>query len=159
MIHLSLLALAVMPVLPLSSAPAGSTVASLRHDYRPLLIFAAADNPLLREQLEILAQRAQEMQDRQILAVPVLLQDEEEAFAKQWGKILSGRHLVELAQGEAASARRRFQIGPGDFTVILVGKDGGEKLRSQTPVTMERLAKLIDSMPMRQKEIRDGHTG
>jgi hypothetical protein len=41
---------------------------------------------------------------------------------------------------------------------VLLGKDGGEKLRSRTPVTMERLNTLIDAMPMRQQEVQNGHS-
>jgi Domain of unknown function (DUF4174) len=160
MIHLTLLAFAVLPVLPLAPASEQITLASLRHDYRPLLIFAASDSPQLREQLEILAPRTQEAQDRHIVVVPMMLrEDEQEKDTRPWSEILPAKCFVELAAGESASARKRFQTGEQEFTVILLGKDGGEKLRSQTPVTMERLAKLIDSMPTRQKEIRDGHAG
>jgi len=36
--------------------------------------------------------------------------------------------------------------------VVLIGKDGGEKLRSAQPITAERLFATIDAMPMRQSE-------
>jgi hypothetical protein len=38
--------------------------------------------------------------------------------------------------------------------VILIGKDGEEKLNSRTPVTVDQLEKLIDSMPMRKREMQ-----
>jgi hypothetical protein len=38
----------------------------------------------------------------------------------------------------------------GEFTFILIGKDGGEKYRSTRPVTLKTLYSLIDGMPMRQ---------
>ena len=53
---------------------------------------------------------------------------------------------------EAATLRHRFHIASADFTVILLGKDGGEKLRCHTPVKIEVLTGLIDTMPMRQQE-------
>lgn len=40
------------------------------------------------------------------------------------------------------------------FTFILVGRDGGEKLRSSEVVTAEKLFGLIDAMPMRKDEMR-----
>ena len=40
------------------------------------------------------------------------------------------------------------------FEAVLVGKDGGEKLRSPEPLTPERLFETIDAMPMRQQEMR-----
>ena len=53
----------------------------------------------------------------------------------------------------AQALRRRFDVG-ADFTALLIGKDGGEKLRSPTPVGPADLFPLIDSMPMRQQEMR-----
>ncbi|MGX5856512.1 DUF4174 domain-containing protein [Dyadobacter jiangsuensis] len=40
------------------------------------------------------------------------------------------------------------------FTFILVGRDGGEKLRSSEVVSAEKLFGLIDAMPMRKDEMR-----
>jgi hypothetical protein len=59
--------------------------------------------------------------------------------------------------GDTAAAqtlRRRFGIADGAFHAILVGKDGGEKLQSAAPLGPEELFPLIDSMPMRQDEMR-----
>lgn|GEM_PF-1278552 len=43
------------------------------------------------------------------------------------------------------------------FCVILVGKDGKEKLRSYEPVPLKKLFALIDLMPMRIEEMKMGH--
>lgn len=43
--------------------------------------------------------------------------------------------------------------GADGFKVRLIGKDGGEKLSSTTPVTMPELFAVIDQMPMRQREM------
>ena len=40
------------------------------------------------------------------------------------------------------------------FEAVLVGKDGGEKLRTDTPITPERLFETVDAMPMRRQEMR-----
>jgi len=40
------------------------------------------------------------------------------------------------------------------FAVILIGKDGGEKLRSTSPVTLKNMYGLIDAMPMRKIEMQ-----
>lgn len=42
----------------------------------------------------------------------------------------------------------------GGFTILLIGKDGGEKLRSHQPVTTTKLFNIIDAMPMRKEEMR-----
>lgn len=148
-------ALAVVPALPLGSSQSHATLASLRHDYRPLLVFGAPQNEQVREQEKLLAEHVGELKERQVVVVPVRLGEDDSAA---W-KMFPAEEVVQLEPGEDAAARRRFHVGEGEFVVILIGKDGGEKLRSQTPVTMERLIKVIDAMPMRQKEARDGHTG
>ncbi len=43
---------------------------------------------------------------------------------------------------------KHFKVDDGAFSVILVGKDGGEKMRSAVVVTPELLFSLIDAMPM-----------
>ncbi len=39
------------------------------------------------------------------------------------------------------------------FTVILIGKDGFEKLRKLEPLSIETLKNTIDAMPMRKREM------
>jgi hypothetical protein len=46
-------------------------------------------------------------------------------------------------------------VNPGQFIVVLIGKDGGEKLRGGREVDIAEIFSLIDSMPMRQREIRE----
>ena len=48
----------------------------------------------------------------------------------------------------------RFSVENDIFTVILLGKDGTEKLSQTKPVTIEDLFALIDAMPMRQREMQ-----
>ncbi len=40
------------------------------------------------------------------------------------------------------------------FEVLLIGKDGGVKLRRDTPIAASKIIALIDAMPMRQEEMR-----
>jgi len=46
-----------------------------------------------------------------------------------------------------------------DFRLLLIGKDGGIKLREKAPVSVEDIFGLIDSMPMRQREMRENTGG
>lgn len=58
-------------------------------------------------------------------------------------------------QAESAKALRdRFDVAPGDYAVVLVGKDGTEKRRDQAPVNAEAIFETIDAMPMRRAEMR-----
>lgn len=54
----------------------------------------------------------------------------------------------------AAAIRTKFAAPLGQFTCILVGKDGGIKLRQDSQVKLEEVFDLIDGMPMRREEMR-----
>lgn len=54
-----------------------------------------------------------------------------------------------------SSLYKTYAVSAGEsFTIILVGKDGGEKYRSNKITTTTQLFALIDGMPMRQAEMR-----
>lgn len=56
---------------------------------------------------------------------------------------------------EAKIVRRAYVVSDdAPFTVILVGKDGGVKLRSSEPIDGRDLFATIDAMPMRANEMR-----
>ena len=54
----------------------------------------------------------------------------------------------------AEAIRKRFDVPSGRFTVILVGKDGGVKYKRNADIKLKDIFALIDSMPMRQEEMR-----
>ncbi len=47
------------------------------------------------------------------------------------------------------------RFGAEAFSVVLIGKDGGEKLRRPTPLAPEELFAIVDAMPMRRAEMRE----
>jgi len=49
---------------------------------------------------------------------------------------------------------KQFKISPGVFTVVLVGKDGGEKYRTGKLLQPADLFAIIDAMPMRKQEMK-----
>ncbi len=120
-----------------------TTLAQLKDRARPLLIFAAKpDDPQLEIQIRTLKEHASAVQERDVVPVTVVYNNPEPATA------------ASFAPEEALAVRRRFNVPPDMFTVILIGKDGGEKLRSSKPLSMEKLNETIDSMPMRQEEMK-----
>ncbi len=124
-----------------------TTLAELRDHARPLLIFASRpDDPQLEIQVRTLNEHAAEAHERDL--VPVALPYNNPSPTP-----------VQFSATDAEAARRRFHVAPGDFTVILVGKDGGAKLRSAKPLSMQKLMDTIDAMPMRQDEMhgKSGH--
>jgi len=50
--------------------------------------------------------------------------------------------------------REKFGIRRAEFTVILIGKDGRIKLDRKKQTQLDDIFALIDSMPMRQEEMR-----
>ncbi|RXH55036.1 hypothetical protein GRAN_4140 [Granulicella sibirica] len=129
-------------------APRPLVLAQARHQLRPLLVFApGADDPRLRAQCALLTD------------APLAVRDVVVALLPQHGETepCSGfdpSRSAAMPPAEATDARKRFHIGPDAFTVILIGKDGGEKLRSSDPIPAQKLLDTIDAMPMRQQEAR-----
>lgn len=62
---------------------------------------------------------------------------------------------ASLAPEQQERLRQRFAWDGKSFEVVLVGKDGGVKLRRTEPVSAEALFAIIDSMPMRRREMRE----
>ena len=50
---------------------------------------------------------------------------------------------------------RQFSVPNKEFNLVLLGKDGDVKLLTSQP-SLENLLTLIDTMPMRQRELRIG---
>ncbi|UCE54829.1 MAG: DUF4174 domain-containing protein [Desulfobacterales bacterium] len=66
----------------------------------------------------------------------------------------SFKNTTQIGHTTAEVIRKQFDVPPGRFTVILVGKDGGVKLTRNAMVKLKDIFALIDSMPMRQEEMR-----
>ena len=57
----------------------------------------------------------------------------------------------EVTGSDAAGLARHYGVVSA-FGVVLIGKDGGVKLRSGVPIAAGQLEEVIDAMPMRQSE-------
>jgi hypothetical protein len=110
---------------------------------RLLLIFAQDGNhPLFQDlQSQILAQKA-EVDDRDLIVFEVPAQGP------------ARMNTNTLDRKEADSIRNHFAIPSDEYSLILVGKDGGIKLKRKDQVDLKEVFELIDSMPMRQNEMR-----
>jgi Domain of unknown function (DUF4174) len=120
----------------------------MRGCYRALLVFAPAmDDPRMLEQFNQLKGHAAELKSRDLLYVPIVPEGHNQPIPG------SRIHTASLSEDELAAMRLHFKVEPPEFLVILIGKDGGEKLNSRTPVPLGQLEQLIDSMPMRKTEM------
>jgi hypothetical protein len=123
-----------------------SNLADLKHyqwQNRLLLIFAPSeDYPAYRFLADELRRQQDGVHDRDVLVFSLL----------EKGQSRLGDGRLDQATGEAL--RKRFSVKQGTFTVILIGKDGGEKLRREEGANLGEIFGLIDTMPMRQREMR-----
>ena len=69
---------------------------------------------------------------------------------------LEDRDIIVLSDTDPdAHGRLRAGLAINGFEIILVGKDGGVKLREDHPLTARALFDTIDAMPMRQREMKE----
>ena len=110
---------------------------------RLLFLFAPDGNNLLFKNLqsELSAQQA-EVKDRDLMVFEVLERDS------------CRMNTTPIDRQAADSIRDRFGVPPDTFSLILVGKDGGIKLKRYDQASLKEVFELIDSMPMRQSEMQ-----
>ena len=57
-----------------------------------------------------------------------------------------------LDTNQAQRLMSKFGISTDSFSVVLIGKDGGEKLRVANVPDLQAIYDVIDGMPMRARE-------
>ena len=62
---------------------------------------------------------------------------------------------VTLDAPRVAAIRERYGAGDSRLQTLLIGKDGGVKLRVDGVPELDRVFALIDGMPMRRAEMRE----
>lgn len=109
---------------------------------RILLVFSQAESNKSAEQSAVFNQHRQGMQDRDLVVFGIHNEQVENPEGETFGK-------------EAASRlRTKYRISEEEFAVILIGKDGTEKLRQHEVLKADKLFATIDAMPMRRQEMR-----
>ncbi len=85
---------------------------------------------------------------------PVLLQQQKILATDPKGLLERDIQVETYILGSSTRpAFDKYKVMDRPFTFLLIGKDGGEKLRSTTAVTTQKLFRLIDQMPMRKREM------
>jgi hypothetical protein len=98
-----------------------------------------ANYQALTQQIE---QERAEIKDRDIVILHLISQ----------GRSFLGEQPI--SEKSARDIRQRFQPNSEVMTVVLVGKDGTEKVRKTGLVDITSFFPIIDAMPMRQREMR-----
>jgi len=97
---------------------------------RPIIVFADSPlDPAFQTQMEFFGDELDEVTERDIV-------------------------LITDTDPDAFSDLRR-ELRPRGFMMVLVGKDGGVKLRKPFPWDMREIGRTIDKMPIRQREIQE----
>ena len=100
--------------------------------------------------------------DANLAAVQTDLASNREAFADRDMVLVtlldSGASTAgdrELTEAEAGAARAALDLPAGAFALRLIGKDGSVKFARDSAVPVQEIFALIDTMPMRQREMFD----
>lgn len=126
-----------------TAAAKANDIEDLRWQYRPLIVSApGGDTEDLARQRTILSGESDGLEERD-MAVIVL----DGATVQSW--------LGPSVLATADAVRAQLGLPKDRFSVVLVGKDGGIKLRSADPVAVEQIFALIEGMPMRRREMRE----
>lgn len=119
----------------------------MRGCYRPVILFSpSGSDARLRAQIAALDEAADDMMDRNELLLPIM------ASTAGYKAPLDAPHRL-LPAAQQAELRRRFHVAANQFRVLLLGEDGTVKLSSETPLSIERMNRLVDSMPTRKQEM------
>lgn len=105
-------------------------LASFLWHKRPIVIFAdSPEDPRFNTQIELLSRDAKMLLDRDV--------------------------IVLTDTNPAAKSELRKKLRPRGFTLVLVGKDGGVKLRKPHPWSVRELTRSIDKFPDRLREVEE----
>lgn len=125
-----------------AAAEAGNPLSAERWRMRPLVVVApSADEPVLRRlEGELQAPGAQAAFDEREMVL----------YKVVGGQGSRDGQPLAAAQTRALLSALDLASPPATTTVLLVGKDGGVKMREQGGLALERIFSTIDAMPMRQ---------
>jgi hypothetical protein len=119
----------------------GQQLGDFRWQYRILLLMDPYNNPDCKRQLQLLKEHSAELQERDILLF-----------------IFNGKSLHDEIGNPTPVSFREIP----DLTfegIILIGKDGGVKLKKKFFQPPAYIFERIDTMPLRRAELREGHRG
>lgn len=114
--------------------------------YRPVFIFADKQSGgILAPQLQLFLTQKDKLAARNMALITVT----DEAVIHYGPKLALDAHAL----------RRRYNIAQQGFTLILVGKDTGEKYRARKLLDPQIIFDTIDGMPMRIQEMQSQRDG
>ena len=95
-----------------------------------MVLADSPDDPRFLEQLRLLEERLPDLKERDVVVI------------------------TDTDPSQQTDLRQALR--PRGFMLVLIGKDGGIKLRKPSPWSVREISRVIDKMPMRRQEIRSG---
>ena len=129
-----------------SSPQPSAVLAQLREKHRPILVFGPnLDDERMTRQRHAWVGPLPEagIKDRELIVIEIPEQGEGRS---------EGR---ELGPAEGRELRAQFGIAAGAFAVVLIGRDGAEKVRWADVVSAQEIFGKVDAMPMRIREVQE----
>ncbi len=117
-------------------------IAQFQWKNRLILAFADEGYTTYNRQLAMLRLAIKALEEREVIVFSFF----EEMYVANLGE--------SLPPSLSKAYRQHFDIEKGKFTILLIGKDGGVKLKKDSLVSTQVILDLIDSMPMRQQEMK-----
>ena len=114
------------------------------HEWKDrLLLVLTTENSidLYKEQMNVLNAKIEGLEERKLVIYSVMP-----------GKYKKGIHAEQWMQ--STRLNDQYRQDEKEFEVILLGLDGGVKLRQSEVLSIEKLFETIDAMPMRRNEMR-----
>ncbi len=115
------------------------------HLWKERVLIVAASSPTnvgYKRQDQLLMKGKKGMKERNLVIYRL--------YSDHW--LNSDNH--KISEDQAKEIYRAYNIDAQTFSVTLIGKDGGVKMRRDDIVSTREIFQLIDSMPMRQQEMR-----
>ena len=118
----------------------------IKHQWQNRIILLVADsfeNDSLKDQKELLSRFSEELDERRLIIY--------EISPNYFRRERDSDH-TELG---TSTVFEKYNATNESFKIILIGLDGGTKFEKNNPVSPKILFDLIDTMPMRQNELRN----
>ncbi|WP_235892410.1 DUF4174 domain-containing protein [Mycolicibacterium hodleri] len=126
-----------------SASAMAAELSDYRGERRPLLLFAPTESdPRLVEALRRIDTSRCDFVNREMVIGVVVTE----------GKSTLDGQLINA--DESRRLVKQFAIRENTFSALLIGKDGGEKLRVNDVPDLHAIYAVIDAMPMRKREMR-----
>lgn len=120
---------------------------SLRWENRILVLFAShSDDESYQTQMETFSSLQDELRDRDLVNISI--------FDRECSTM--NDEVISDSSSQSIREKLKPDMDGNSYSIYLIGKDGGVKLKKEEVLEPTELFRVIDRMPMRQREMREG---